>query len=387
MRSFLLLISAIGLSLMMCLGAPARAYALSLDEVASKDDDKLRQEKWEMREIRANSIESVKCGLWSLLVSTFWRGYGHHCIGDDASHYKLLGMEGASLGMLALGFTVGSVTNDDKALSAFWKTLFNFGTTLFISSYLFDVVGTFKGDAFQFSHNHLNPFGQSFGVKVRWLPSDDLNLGLQLEYTYRNPRFWVSPYAYVDISEAFDKNDNFSAGVDLGGAVWAGEKEYTYVALALDSKFDDYGSDDFLMLKFLPYIEFSLDLGSWFEHMAEFRFINRLGVGVQLFDYKYAVMTPFSDVSTVLVLETEMNLNLFKNLNLAFIYRYRPDYSVGQLSSPSRLYNTVPVPGVGLFSLDLSFAISKGWTADLDMNFGSSIDFWLGISKTFGVED
>jgi len=352
----------------------------SLQDAVNLTDEQLTERGWESREISRNTTSTVSCGLWSILLSTVWRGYGHHCIGDEESHYKLLGMEGASVAMLATGLLAGSLTHDDKALSAFWKSFFHFGTTLFISSYLFDVVGTFKGDAFQFENNHLNPFGSTIDVNLRWVPSSDkMGLGAQFSYAYRNPRLWVKPYAYMDFGQFGD----WSAGLDLGVALWYGEHKYTYVAIAMDSKFDDKANDDYYVLKFLPYVELSLDLGSWFSHMANFRFVNRLGLGAMLYDYKFADMTAFSDESTVLMLETELSLNLLRDLNLAFIYRYRPDYVVGQISGPSRLFNTVPVPGIGIFSLDVSFNISGGWLAALNMNFGSTIDFWISVSKNF----
>ena len=372
-RALVLLIS------LVVLISPRLVCAFPLNEVEGKSDEQLAEEDWETREINMNSTETLACGFKSLPISLFWHGYGHYCIGDNESNYKLLTMEGVSLAMIATGLIAGSLTHDDKALSAFWKTFFHFGTTLYISGYIFDVVGTFKGDATQFSSNHLDPFGHTLNVRLKWLPASDLNLAAQIDYVYRSPRFWINPYAYMDFSPLGD----WEGGADFGVALWYGERNYTYIAIAMDSKFEDKHSDDYYVLKFLPYVEASIDLGSLFEHMAEFRFVNRIGLGAMLYNYKFADMDAFSDVSTVLMLETELSLNLLKDLNLAFIYRYRPDYVVGQISGPRRLFHTVPVPGVGIFSLDINFNISGGWFANLEMNFGSSIDFWLAVSKHF----
>ena len=365
---------------------PAQAQALSSADVEGKSDDELAEENWEMRDVNANA-STVKCGLLSILVSTVWRGYGHYCIGDQSSHYKLLAMEGTSLLMLASSLIMGSLSHDAKGLSAVWKSLFHYGTTLFISSYLIDVLGAFKGNSFNLSQNHLDPYGHTVGAKLRWMPSQQFNLGLQVAYAYRNPRFWVSPYAYLDVIELSE----FEIGADMGVALWHGEKTYTYVALALDTSVEAQigidENDDFTSkynsIRLLPYIEFSLDLGTWFDHLANVRLINRLGVGVSLYQFKGATVKPFNDYNTLLVLETALNLNVIKDLNLAFTYRYRPDFSVGQLSAPSRLFQTVPVPGVGIFSLDLNFRITGTWFASVEANFGGSIDFWLGFSKNF----
>ena len=83
------------------LGAPVHADALTLNEVDNKSDEELAAENWETRDVKASS-GTARCGFLAILVSTVWRGYGHYCIGDNSSHYKLLGMEGASLGMLSM---------------------------------------------------------------------------------------------------------------------------------------------------------------------------------------------------------------------------------------------------------------------------------------------
>ena len=137
------------------------------------------------------------------------------------------------------------------------------------------------------------------------------------------------------------------------------------------------------MIKFNPYLEFSLDLGSWFEHLENFRYINRLGVGASFYDFEYAPKSGFKDYDANLVLESALSINPMHDLNFTFTYRYRSDYYIGQLSAPSRIYQTVPVPGVGIFSLDFNFNISNGWLVDFEANFGSTIDLWFGFAKNF----
>ena len=358
---------------------PKSALALTIQDVEGKDDEALQAENWETRDVNIRT-SSLNCGLWAILISPFWRGYGHHCIGDDASHYKLLGMEGASLVLLTSSLLMGTLSNDSKSLSGTWKSMFHFGATLFVASYLFDVLGAFKGNLFALDPNHRDPFGHSVEVRLRWLPSNDFNLGIQLDYKYRHPRFWINPYAYVDAIDL----ERWSGGVDAGAVLWHGQRRHTYIALAADASYEDNLAGEFTFFNVIPYVEFSLDLGTWFEHLAELRFVNRLGIGVDLYNFKPAkTSTPFRDYNTVLVLESELSINLLEDLNLAFIYRYRPDFHIGQISAPSRVFNTLMVPGVGIFSLDLDFAISNGFTANIEVNFGSSIDFWVGVAKDF----
>lgn len=379
-RSFLLLITRclLPIVLLTSLGFSRLAYGLNQSEVEGKSDETLEEESWETRQ--KNAIPgSVRCGLWSILISTVWRGWGHHCAEDESSHYKLLIMEGVSLAMLATSLAMGALSKDDKHLAPLWKSLFHFGTTLFLASYLFDVIGTFKGYSMALPQNHLNPYGHAVELSLRWAPSDSLNIGLELDYSYRNERFWVRPYAFLDVVEL----SNWNAGVDAGVALWYGELSHSYVALAADVKYDQSLKSSYNTITFLPYIEFSLDLGSWFVHLAEIRFINRLGFGVNFYHFEHSNERPFSDHATLLVLESFLSMNIFKDFNLLLGYRQRPDFSIGPLSAPSRLFNTVPVPGFGVFSLELSFHIASGWMSVVEMNFGTSAEFWLSVAKRF----
>ena len=356
---------------------PLQAHAIDLNDVDNKTDEELAEENWETREVNASS-GTMKCGFLSILVSTVWRGYGHYCIGDKESNKKFLIIEGVSLGMLASSLLISSLSNDDKTLSATWKTLFHLGTTAFIGSYFADVLGTFKGDSFNLAENHLDPYGHSIDFNVRWIPSSDFNLGLQLEYTYRNPRVWVNPYGYINVTGFSD----YEFGLDTGFALWYAEHERTYVAIAVDGTFQHDLDDDYKMLKFIPYIELSLDFGSWFDHLANLRFVNRIGFGTSLYSFS-GVKKLFSDTDILLVLESGLSMNVVRDFNIDLIYRYRDDYVVGMISAPSRILQTVPVPGVGIFSLDFSFNLSNNWRVAAEANFGNSVDFWFGIHKHF----
>ena len=359
--------------LMVCL--PKSAWALDLSDVDGKTDEELAEENWETREVNVGA-SAMKCGFLSLLVSTVWRGYGHYCIGDSESHKKFLIIEGVSLGMIATSLLIGSLSNDDKSLSALWKSFFHFGTTAFVGSYFADVLGTFKGDSFNLSENHIDPYGNSIDFKIRWLPATDFNLSLQLEYTYRNPRLWVSPYGYVNVTSQSD----YDLGADTGFALWYAEHERTYIALAIDAMFHHHLKDDYMMFKLIPYIELSLDMGSWFEHLANLRFVNRIGVGTSLYSFADSAKH-FADTDVFLVLESGFNLNVVHDFNIGLLYRYRNDYVIGMISAPDRILQTVPVPGIGIFSLDLSFNLSNNWQASLEANFGNTVDFWVGIHK------
>ena len=149
---------------------PTAAHAVTLDEVEGKTDEELAEGQWEVRRVNANK-SSNKCGFLSILISTFWRGYGHYCIDDASSHYKLLGMEGASVAMLASSLIMGSVSKDDGVLSGTWKSLFHYGITLFIAiapslGFLGTVIGMVMAfDQIQMEGD-INPNIVAAGMKV-----------------------------------------------------------------------------------------------------------------------------------------------------------------------------------------------------------------------------
>lgn len=364
-------------ALLLCLTTAPEVWALDLTEVDNQSDEELAEKNWETRKVKAAS-GTMKCGFLSILVSTVWRGYGHYCIGDNESNKRFLIIEGASLGMIATALLIGSLTDDAKSMTAVWKSLFHFGLTAFTASYFADILGTFKGDSFNLAENHIDPYGHTVDFDLRWIPSGNFNLGLQLGYTFRSPQFWLNPYGYLNVTSLSD----YAFGMDVGVSVWSGERPRTYIAVAVDASFSHDKNADYKTIKILPYLEFSLDLGSWFEHLAEVRMVNHLGVGASLYDF-VGTSKPFTDTDYFLVLESGLSLNVVRDFNVGLMYRYRNDYVVGMVSAPSRIKQTVPMPGVGVFSLDLSFNLATDWQASLEANFGKSLDFWLGVQRHF----
>ena len=357
----------------------------SKEEVLSKTDEELAENGWETR-ANGDMNGSVKDGLLAILVSPFWRGFGHWRTGDDNSHYKLLAMEGVSALMIGSAFLIGALSDDSKYLSPLWKTLFHLGITLYAASYLFDLIGTFKGHAQPINANQTDPYGLSMDLKFRYELANQFNLGAQIGLTYRNERFWANPYAYLGIDRSHNSAsiielNNWNAGVDMGVALWKDELPRTYLALAIDAKFQQFRADQYFLIKLIPYIEFSLDLGSWFEHLANIRFINRVGAGVEL--YQFNDLAAFTEHETLLILETELNLNLFKDFNFSVIYRQRPDFAIGTVTAPYKVANTLPVPGVGIFSFDLNFRVTESWQLEVDFNVGHAMDLWFSIMHVF----
>src|SRR5690606_36264911 len=142
-----------------------------------QSDDELRDEGWEFRE-QDRAPGSVGCGLWSVVVSTVWHGWGHRCAGDDDSHTTLLIMEGIALGLLATGITIAVVSNDADALTPVSSGMYYAGTVLFVTSYLFDVLGTFKGSSRELYENARHYDGFAPRVLLRWVPTDPFDLTL-----------------------------------------------------------------------------------------------------------------------------------------------------------------------------------------------------------------
>ena len=151
--------------------APMSAFCLTESDVSGKTDEELAAEDWVTREGSARSKDATLWGLLSIVTSAVWQGSGHFMSGDRENYWKLTIMQGVSVAMIASGLIAGSVTRDDKHVSALWRSLFHFGAALYTAGYLMDVVGTFKGDAIVLPDNHLDPFGQSMDFNIRWLPT------------------------------------------------------------------------------------------------------------------------------------------------------------------------------------------------------------------------
>lgn len=361
--------------------APPRVVRTRGRELWEKSDEELAAEGWEVRGAETTP-GSVGCGLAAIVVSLVWRGWGHRCAHDEESHVELLIMEGVALGLLGTAVTVAVLSNDADTLNPVWTGLFYSGIVLFASSYLFDLLGTFKGSARSLYPNLRGTDGITPRAIMRLAFDDPFGLNviggfeLPMQYAF----FWARPEALFELqSFAF-----WRVGSDLGFRVWQGEAGATYLGLGSQTRFESFREAGFDVLTTVPYVEFSLDMGDVMPHLGELFFINRVGYGFEFYAWEgLETESLFKDTSSIFILESELSMNILENFNFTLSYRSRPDLLVGGLARADRLFDEIPTPGIGILGFDLSFLQENGLDINVEFNLGTLAEIWLGAGKQF----
>lgn len=148
------------LALVACLAAPAAAQ---VDPRTLADDD-LAGQGWEFRE-RPSTPGSVGAGVLALTAGSVVHGAGHMALADRRSWLHLLVGEVIGVVAFGTGTAVDAATDGDGGEIA-GAALQTAGASLFIATWIADVVGAFKGT------------GTKLATNTRELP------GLNLEVFY-----------------------------------------------------------------------------------------------------------------------------------------------------------------------------------------------------------
>lgn len=343
--------------------------------------DELEQQGWHVSGSE-RAPGSVGCGLWGVLVSTVWHGWAHRCAGDNESHYRLLAMEATGLGLMASAVVIAVLSNDADTLNPVWSGLFFTGGVAFVTSYLFDIFGTFKGSARELYANERNENGISSRLFMRWVPADpfELNVLFGAELPIRGDWFWVVPKGMMDVIDF----QYWRLGVELGGKFWRGESRATYLALVNETRYESFPALGFNVLTTIPIFEASVDVGLLLPHLEGLFFVTRVGYGFEFYDWEdLGSDEAFTDRSSLFVLESELSLNLLDSVNLAVTYSRRPDMLIGGLSRATRLWGLIPTPGFGSVGFDLAFQTDAGWSAEFDIVIGTMVEFWVLLGTRF----
>jgi len=379
MRTGLIVVFVTCLSLAPVLALSAAAQDASR-ETWEKTDEELDAEGWEVRG-SDRAPGSVGCGLWAIPVSLVWGGWGHRCAGDDDSHFKLLALEGVAIRLIATAATIAIVSNDADSLNPVWSALFYSGSVLYVSGYIFDLLGTFKGSSRALYENHQGENGFEPRVVMRWVPTDSFDLkiiaGLKLPLVYE--RFWLEPSGLVDTTDLA----YWQVRADTGFKLFASGRANS-VAIAAESRYESFDGLGFKVLTLIPYIETSVDVGEALAHLRGLFFVNRIGYGFEFYDWA-AVESDglFKDRSSLFILESGLSMNVLETVNFELSYQHRPDLLVGGLDRAGTFLDLIPTPGVGIVGFKLDFETSDAWSFELDSYLGTVVEFWLGFGRKF----
>jgi len=336
--------------------------ALAQDIPTESSEEELREEGWAY-ESEDTYPGSVTGGILALTVGIIAHGTGHLYAGDLRTGKFLLIAEGVSIGLVGLGVLVESLSNSDSSLAPLYESLIPLGLGLFVSTWLFDVIGTFKGTGLSFAsgyeaRNQLSLSARYTHLSVEGLPLQHASqLDLRLDYF----PIYLYPRAAIGIAHEF-----LQVGSSFGVRIGLGRRQSSFFYLGGDADRFDFSDLGFSYWSVLGAIGLSIDMGDVFSHLDGLVLVNELGGGTQLhsfdFDDSIAVSrTPF------LVFETSLRASPVDPLSIEFGWQQRPDQLVGD----SSVFGT------------LTYAPTPRWELFADARVGRGLQLFTGTAFYF----
>lgn len=293
-------------------------------------EEELEAAGWQYGEAERQS-GSVIGGILATTVGAVVHGVGHLYAGDTRTGTTLLISESVGLGLFAGGLLTQALSDSDGGLSNVYRPLLALGGSLFLTTWLLDVLGTFKGTDISLPERAtaLDRLGLAAGYSHLFQASGPLRSSLTLEANIDFGWLFAQPRGRVGLDQ-----DLLSLGGAVGLRFGFGRRPYSFFDLRLEGDeviLDDQG---YAYESLVISLGVSLDLGDLFAHLDGLVYQNRLGFGTQLYRFRFDRSAPLNANNTVGLLLVQANLNarILDNLVLDLGYIQRPDSLVANLS-------------------------------------------------------
>ena len=352
-----------------CLAHPVVAQPFREQEPWEMDEEELEEAGWYSEDTDTHP-GSLSDGLLALTLGTIVHGIGHYNAGDVRTGDQLLRSEGIALGAFGIGVLVTELTNNDGNL-AFLDGFFTvFGASLFVASWLVDVIGTFKGSGTDFPPNSrsLSQISASAAyshlVDVGFPMENALNVQIRLD----SGDLYLYPRSLIGINHGY-----FSVGAATGFRFGLGRRLLSFFQLQLEGDevvFDELG---FAFEAIVVSTGFSVDLGDFSAHLDGLVYHYDVGLGAQFFRFDFEerlnISSSEDDSQTLLVVDTGLSANLADELRLDFGYLQRPEQVFGNLSHD-----------FGAFFATLTYTLSTELDFYLDARLGGGFQIFAGTT-------
>lgn len=260
--------------------------------------------------------------LVALVPGSLLHGLGHWYRGDLDAAKKILFLEGLGILSILGGYTLNTLVDQDhysKRLGEQW--LYHTGGVLFITSWLADIIGSFRGDLpsrglLRIEH----PRSVAIGYRYRDDPQSQHSHHwvAQLNYSTQKLRFsgslnWESQGQVVGLEGVamgsvyqHDRQaNNFMSQIELGVRV----KRWTWL------------TDELTQWLVIPQIEGTLGLNHLSSGLRGYALFHRVGLGWERFDLApLAQSSPETSslVSYPLVMESGLKIHPYSSLIVSF---------------------------------------------------------------------
>ena len=360
-----------GLSILVLLAvaasAPIAAAQTRSEELGEMSDEELQADEWEFLD-EGQSTGSLVGGLLALTFGSVAHGVGHFYTGDTRTFRILMIAEAVSVVMIAGSVLVESLTHSDGDLAPLYEPLMPLGASVFVTTWLLDIIGTFKENALTFTE--VRRPGTQLGLAVSYEYSSLRNLPLQHALFARLELdlwpFYLYPHGTIGLDDDF-RHYGGVTGLRIG----IGRRPRSFVYLQGEASrylFDTLG---FSYWSILATLGLSFDFGEIFPHLDGLIFKNELGAGTQRHIFDFDPDAPVT-ATNFLVVKTSLAVNPLGGFFAEFGYLERPDTLVGNISQ-----------SIGSFFATLSYALTDRLTLFVDGRLGNGFQTCSGAQYTF----
>ena len=304
---------------------PARA-PLEQEDPTTWSDAELEAAGWRYSRQRANP-GSPGAGVFALTLGLPVHGSGHFLVRDRRTAWRLLAMQGASLGIFASGATMWHLS-DGAGARVTASTLQAFGASVFVASWLADVLGATKGSGADLPTNTYRAEGlsASFGFATLIGEGAPATTTLRLALPFEARRFVLRP----DVEVGTDL-DAQRFGLYAGWRVPTSKRPSSFVEFGAGGVDEWFGDAQIGRTQVRATVRWSYDFGDGFRHLANLVWVNDVSVAAD-----YAMLRPndrfrASQRSVHVPFGFLIHTNLDQGVNLALGYRHDRDRWVGTL--------------------------------------------------------
>jgi len=329
-------------------------------------DDALMQQGWQFE--RQEVVRgSATAGLLALTVGSLWHGVGHFAVGDRPTMWRLLAVEAAALGLAASGVLTQALGEGEGARAA-GRVLNLAAASLFLGSWVADVVGTVKGNGSDLSDNTMELRGLALEAYYTLLLEEGLdinNVGVG--------RMSILSGRLVALPEIeFQTDLNY-----LGIGAYAGYRHplsrfsrQTFVEFGGGLREDRVRAWDYGRTQLRTRAMVSMDLGVLVPHLSGLVWRNAVEVTADHTWLDNSLRSRFAEDARTWTVPFEFLLsgNISRYVNVQASYRSRPDLLVGQST-----------PDFGVVSGRVSVVPVNRLGIDLQLDYGAFVRLWAGV--------
>lgn len=312
-------------ALVLLLSAAAHAQS----DPRALDDDELAADGWDFRE-RPSTPGSVGAGVLAITAGSVVHGAGHMALGDRPSWLRLL--IGEAIGVVAFGAgTAVDATTDGDGGEVVGAALQTAGASMFIATWLADVVGAFKGTGTKLANNTREVSGLSLELFYSALVADGVeasNLAtVSLPLVTR--RLVVTPTVEADAAL-----DYRHVTADVAWRQHFTWRPLTWVELAAVGVEEYIDSAGVGRNEVGARLGFSLDVGDVIPHVRGLVWRNHVGVSASWLYFDSDARRRFVGDQGLLRVPWgfRLDMNLNRSVNLGLGYEGPDDRLVGAAS-------------------------------------------------------